>query len=75
MIGMAMSDEHVIEPGPAGTQGLTERGKVVWMADPGVDQGGTVTAIGQQIGIVALTGHRTGIPRGQQERLEHDQKL
>ena len=65
---MTVCDEDGVEPCRAECR--LEIRQMPRIADAGVDERRRAAAAGQQVGVVAGSGHRTGIVGGEEERLE-----
>jgi hypothetical protein len=70
MIGVSVRHEDPCETGAALDELSVDRGEVPWLADPCVDQRTIAVRSDEQICVVALARHRTGIVRGEPDRME-----
>ena len=71
VVVMAMRHEDAVEAGAACLQFGVELGEVARLACAGVDQRRGSAVAGDQIGVVARTGHRSRIVRPEENRRKH----
>lgn len=72
VIGVAMSDENEAEHRSALVKGRVQRGQMMRVADSSIDERGFPVGTDEQIRIVPRAGHRTRIPRLEQDRGHHE---
>jgi hypothetical protein len=68
VIAVAVCDDDSVEPCRA--EGRLQIRQMPRVADAGVNERRRAAAAGQQVRVVAGSGHRTGIVGGEEERLE-----
>jgi hypothetical protein len=71
MVRMPMRDKQTLEPRPMPIQFGREIGKMPGVADASVEERRAPIRSDQQVRVVPVTGHRTGIVSLEQDGIEH----
>jgi hypothetical protein len=72
MVGMSMRDQHIAKPGVMCVERASKFLEVARLTDTRIDQNGGRVLLDQEIGVIAVTGHRARVVRIKSDWIEHE---